>query len=97
MEYCEFIRKFNSKEIKRVNFRLKGYPHYDDCAIFYRRDDVGGGRSVEIIVCRLTRDDYQTVSFYRQFDEEYKLFDMGRKGKFTLKQAWPLVGIIAVG
>lgn len=96
MTYNEFIGKLNLKEITRFRFRIKGYPHYDNCEIFYRTDKISEGRFIEIIVCKLTLDYSETVSFYKQFDESYKLFDMGRKGKFTLKQVWNLIEVIEV-
>lgn len=96
MTYNEFIRKFNSKEITRFCFRIRGYPHYDNCEIFYQTDKISESKYVEIIVCKLTQDDYETVSFYKQFDEAYKMFDKGRKGKFTLKQVWGLIEVIEV-
>lgn len=96
MIYEEFIKKLNSNNIKCFRFRLKGYPHYNNCMIYRQIDEIANGKQLSIIVCKLTNDDYEKVSFYKNFDESYKLFSMGRKGRFTLKQIWGLIDIIEI-
>ncbi len=96
MNYEEFIKKLNTNQISCFRFKLKGYPHYNNCMIYRQIDKISNGNQVSIIVCKLTDDEYEKVSFYKFFDESYKLFSMGKKGKFTLKQIWGLVEIIEI-
>lgn len=41
----------------------------------------------------LTKDETERISFYKNLDEKYKLFNFKRKGKFTLKQIWNHISI----
>jgi hypothetical protein len=36
----------------------------------------------------------EKVSFLNEFKEDYKLFNFGKKGKYTLKQVWEYIDII---
>lgn len=95
MLYETFINKLNSHKIFGVNFNIKGFAHYNQCRIFHQVD-IMNNKEIVLIVCQLTEDDYEKVSFLNKFDEKYKLFDFGRKGRFTLKQVWNKVCITEV-
>lgn len=49
-----------------------------------------------MIEVKLVEDDSETVSFYKYFKEDYKLFKFGRKGTFTLKQVWNNIQVIQI-
>ncbi len=91
MTYEEFIKGINNRtRIKQINFYIKNYHHYKNCSIGRYIDNVKtvqkkiNGR----ITCILTEDHSEDVSFYGDFSENYKLFDLGSKGKYTLKDIW---------
>lgn len=88
MLYRNFIDQINTYKIKEVHFSINGFSHYKECKIFHHVDIIRNGKEISLIVCQLTTDEYEKVSFLGEFDETYKLFDFGRKGKFTLKQIW---------
>lgn len=96
MLYEMFLEKFNSYEIKSVKFKVEGYAHYNNCCLFHQIDTINLNKKIHIIVCKLTNDEYEKVSFLNKFNEEFKLFDFGRKGKFTLKQIWDKVCITEI-
>lgn len=93
MIYTDFISQLNSSIIKCMSFEISCYPHYSNCKIFRQNDILKNGAQISIIVCKLTEDDSENVSFLNEFKEDYKLFNFGRKGKFTLKQLWDKVCI----
>ena len=96
MEYCEFIEKINSGEIKKMHFSVLNYPHYRNCVIEYEIDRPKENVKIEIITVTLTADKSEQASFYKTFKEDCKLFDFKRKGKFTLKQIWKHITINSV-
>lgn len=96
MNYDEFIELFNNKTIDRICFYISGYSHYKNCKIYHQTEKTPANKYLTLVVCQLTMDDYEKVSFLNYFDETFKLFDMGKKGKFTLKQIWDLVKITDV-
>ena len=93
MIYTDFISQLNTSIIESVCFEIKNYPHYNNCKIFRQNDIIKNGVKISIIVCQLTEDSSEKVSFLNEFEEGYKLFNFGRKGKFTLKQLWDEVRI----
>ena len=96
MEYCEFVNKINSGEIKKIQFSVLNYPHYRDCIIEHKIDRPKENVAIKIITVTLTKDETERVSFYKTFDEKYKLFNFKRKGKFTLKQIWEHISINSI-
>lgn len=96
MDYCEFIQKINAGKIKKLLFSLSSYPHYKNCSIEHVVDNPKEGVFIKIIIVTLTSDKTEKVSFYKFFDEKYKLFDFKRKGKFTLKQIWDKIVIRSI-
>ena len=92
MTYEEFIKEINDeKKIKQIDFYVDGYAHYKNCSIGRYTDKMLGKEFDCRITCILTKDQSEKVSFYEKFKENYKLFDFGRKGKFTLKDIWDKV------
>ena len=99
LKYEDFIKGINrdTGNIKQINFYIEGYPHYHDCSIgryikkvrVHERIVTLTGR----ITCILTKDHSEDVSFYRAFKEDRKIFDFGRKGRYTLKDVWDKVVI----
>lgn len=85
MEYFEFIKMINSQKIKYVLFEIKDYAHYRNCSI---ENTVLPNSNIHIIVVKLTQDNSEIIAFYYKFKENYKMFDFGRKGRYTLKQIW---------
>lgn len=96
MLYVNFIDQLNSYKIRAVQFSIDGFAHYSKCKIYHQVDTIRKGKEISLIVCQLTADEYEKVSFLKKFDEGYKLFNFGRKGKFTLKQIWDKVRITEI-
>ena len=88
MEYCEFIDKINSGEIRKILFSVSDHTHYKECYIEHKIDYPKKDVAIKLIIVTLTKDETEKVAFYKTFDETYKLFDFKRQGKFTLKQIW---------
>lgn len=96
MSYEDFIHYLNSSKIKKIRFKVNGYSHYSNCTIYRQIDNINGNKNISLIVCQLTIDDYEKVSFLNKFNESFKLFDFGRNGRFTLKQIWDKVCITEI-
>ena len=100
MTYDEFINGINDpNKIKQINFYINGYNHYRNCSIGLYREKIGQpiNKIVDYrISCILTKDHSEDVSFPFKFKEDYKLFDFGSKGRFTLKEVWNNVVITKV-
>lgn len=86
MEYSyeNVIKDLNSGKIKKMVFAVKGYSHYDHCEISNDYDKL----DIKWVVVRPVADNSETVAFFKTFKEDCKLFKMGRRGTFTLKQLW---------
>lgn len=90
ISYEELIDGLNSRKIVYVNFSVEGYSHYRNCEIiiegmaFY----FGGADTIQIY---LAKGEY--TGFLTAFEENVKLFDFGRKGRYTLKQIWNRIAI----
>ena len=87
MTYENFINELNNKKIKKIEFYIEGYSHYNNCSIEYFNTKFFG----DLITCNLTKDSSEKVSFFKTFNEKEKLFRFGSKGKFTLKEVWSRV------
>lgn len=94
--YDSFIKDINLGNISEIYFSIKGYSHYNNCSIKRVRNQIPNGKFLELIIVNLTDDNSERVSFYETFEESYKLFRMGRKGSFTLKQIWRDIQIIDI-
>ena len=87
--YEEIVKKLNNFEIIKLCFYIEGFAHYRNCVI-YKVDEPTLCMQIE-----LTRDNFEKIKF-RKFVENFKLFNFGRKGKFTLKQIWDKVCITEI-
>ena len=99
MTYDEFIEGINNpNKIKQMDFYINGYGHYNSCSIGRYIEKVKGiGKILNWrITCILTKDHSEDVSFFKVFNEDYKLFSFGSKGKFTLKDVWNKVVITKI-
>jgi hypothetical protein len=54
------------------------------------------GKSFCLIEVTLTKDSSEKTTFLDSFIENTKLFKMGKKGKFTLKQLWPQITVLEI-
>ena len=87
--YKEIIEGLNNSKIIKVSFFIEDYSHYKSCRIY---------RAYEPVTClkvELTKDSSEHISFWK-FKEDFKLFNFGKKGKFTLKQIWDKVCITEI-
>ena len=96
ISYQSFIELLNNFEIKSFEFSIPEYSHYCNCTILTKIDVLENGNTVPMIVVKLTNDGSENVSFYKTFKEDYKMFKMGRKGTFTLKQMWSQIRILEI-
>ncbi|MBS6447324.1 MAG: hypothetical protein KH382_07010 [Clostridiales bacterium] len=87
-EYSQFIFDLNNGIILEFAFEVEGYAHYSECRIYLTHEISKLGNILTFINVQLTKDGSESVSFYKKFNESYKLFYMGRKGSYTLKQVW---------
>ena len=94
MEYKEFVDKLNKGIIKKVVFSISDYAHYKKCLIETKEDILRNGTTVLLIYVALSNNTSEQITFYKKFNEEYKLFIIKGKGRFTLKQVWERVQIL---
>ena len=76
--------------------KLKNYAHYNFCKIIVIKDQLPSKNIIFLIDVYLTKDETEHICFFEDFNEEYKLFRMGRKGSFTLKQIWNDIEILNI-
>lgn len=96
MTYDEFIEGINDPDkIKQIDFYIEGYNHYRKCSIGRYIEKIRGiNKIVDFrITCVSTQDHSEDVSFAFKLKEDYKLFNFGSKGKFSLKEVWNKVVI----
>ena len=94
--YEEIVNNLNSGKIESILFSINKYAHYQKCSIKRYIDYVDNGKYIVRIEVKLAEDDSETISFYKCFKEDCKLFRFGRKGSFTLKQIWDNVQILQI-
>lgn len=94
--YEEIVNNLNEGKIESIIFSIKEYAHCKKCIIKRCVDCVYNDKHIVRIEVKLVEDNSETVSFYKYFKEDYKLFKFGRKGTFTLKQVWNKVQIIQI-
>lgn len=87
--YKDIIKKLNDAEILKLHFYIEDYPHYSNCKIYWIYEPV------TCLQVELTNDNYEQIRFWK-FKEDFKLFNFGKKGKFTLKQIWNKVHITKI-
>ena len=95
-DYNEIIEALNSHSINLVKFRVKDYAHYRNCKITVKKDELLNGNVIYWIDVNLSDDGSERVGFYDTFKEGFKLFRIGRKGSFTLKQLWDIIEIVEI-
>lgn len=88
-DYKEIIQKLNSGEIEEILFSIKNYAHYNNCSIKRHVNTINKSKQIVHIKVRLAKDNSETVSFLNNFNENFKLFKIAGKGRFTLRQIWP--------
>ena len=96
MTYEQFIKNMNEGILSNITFEVEGYAHYKNCKISRKKDTLDNDKTIVLIKITLTKDESEAVSFMDKFNESYKLFRMGRKGSFTLKQVWDKIKIVAI-
>lgn len=95
-DYKEIIDGINQGKINSILFSIKDYTHYKNCFIKRCVDVISTEKYITRIEVKLVEDDSETISFYKKFKEDYKLFKFGRKGTFTLKQVWKKIEILEI-
>ena len=96
LTYERFVDGINTGKISSITFEVEGYAHYKNCTIKRCIDVIPSGKEIVSIKVQLTPDKSEIVSFLFSMEESYKLFKMGRKGSFTLKQMWGKIKIIGI-
>lgn len=94
--YKEIIDGLNSGRIHFFRFCVNNYSHYKNCTIKRIEQKMPNGKTFFLIEVTLTADFSEKISFLDSFEENTKLFSMGRKGKFTLKQLWSQITVLEV-
>ena len=94
--YEEMIEGINNGTIKQVCFCVNNYSHYKNCTIVRTENKIYNGNYIIQIDVSLTKDSSEKISFLNKFKEDAKLFKMGKKGNFTLKQLWPEIIILEI-
>ncbi len=94
--YKEVIEGINSGAIKQIRFCVNNYSHYKNCVITRTEYKIYNGKSTTHIDVSLTKDVSEKISFLNTFKEDVKLFNIGKKGNFTLKQLWPQIIILEI-
>ena len=95
-KYEDVIEQINNHRISEVDFRVKDYSHYSNCKIIVRKDELPNKRIINLIEVVLTNDMSEMFGFIETFKEDLKIFHMGRKGSFTLKQIWNEIEIFDI-
>jgi hypothetical protein len=95
-DYRRIINDLNNGIVKQIRFCVDSYYHYRDCKIARIKHIVNNKIQVHHIDVSLTADSSEKISFLYEFQEDVKLFNMGKKGKFTLKQMWPRITILEI-
>lgn len=91
-KYEDIIKLINSHQVLEIRFQIKEYAHYKNCKIIIKKEILKNYNNIFLIDIELTRDS-EHICFYDKFKEDYKLFYMGKKGSYTLKQIWDRVEI----
>lgn len=94
--YDSVVEAINSHKISLIEFKVKDYAHYKNCKIVVREEQLPNSNNIFLIDIILTKDESEHFCFYDKFKEEYKLFYLGKKGSFTLKQLWDRIEIISI-
>lgn len=95
LTYKSVIDALNEYKIQEMHFSVRGYGHYRDCKVIVQRDKL---LNAEFYVIKfiLTKDGTENIGFYKQFNENEKIFRLKNQGKFTLKQIWDRICITEI-
>jgi len=104
ISYQQFIDDINSGKISKAVFQVKDYARYRCCSIERIADVFPNGNSMVRIDVKLAKNYnvgqyghiYGNFGFSEKFEEDCKLFKMGRKGTFTLQQMWDKIEFISI-
>ena len=96
MEYQALINDLNTEKIQGFRFSVKNYGHYRNCVIKRVNEIMPNGKVVTLILAKLTEDGAEKISYFSDFNDAHKIFNMGRKGKFTLKEIWDRIEILEI-
>lgn len=103
LSYQQFIDELNRGKIIKVVFKVKNYAHYKNCSIESEVFTFNTGESVINFHVKLAKSYevqcghiYENFLFFGKFDENRKLFKMGRRGTFNLKQMWDKIEFISI-
>ena len=94
--YRDIIDGLNDGTISKISFLIRNYSHYQQCTIFRVIDTLPNKKTIVRIVVNPTTDNSEMVSFYKTFKEDYKIFNLGNKGKFTLNHLWNDIEILTI-
>ena len=94
--YKDVIEGLNCGTIKRIRFFVNDYARYQNCIITRTENAIYNGNTVIRIDVSLTKDSSEKISFLNKFKEDAKLFHLGSKGHYTLKQIWPQISIVEI-
>lgn len=94
--YKEVVEGINNGTIRQVKFFVNNYSHYNNCIITRTDHKIYNGTSITRIDVTLTSDFSEKISFLDTFKEDIKLFNIRKKGKFTLKQLWSEIVILEI-
>lgn len=89
-DYDKVINEINMGKIKTINFSIRDYSHYKNCTL---NCHFSSDYEILIIELSLTQDGTESIHFHQRFNGEHKIFNLGRKGRFSLKQLWNKVDI----
>lgn len=104
LSYQQFIDEINNGKIVKAIFQVNDYARYKCCSIERVVDVFPSGNSIVRIDVKLAKsyyiEEYGHIfghfGFLNKFDEKCKLFKMGQKGTFTLKQMWDRILFISI-
>ena len=104
LSYQQFIDEINNGKIVKAVFQVKDYTRYKYCTIEREENILQDGRCQVSFPVKLAKNYnigqygyvYGNFLFFGKFEEDCKLFKMGRKGTFTLKQMWDRIEFISI-
>lgn len=91
LTYRQFIDGLNEGRIIKAVFQVENYNHYRYCTIERKK-----GYSDFYFDLFLTKDRSEHMIFCTKFGENHRIFDFGRKGKYTLEYLWDRIKFIEI-
>ncbi len=93
LEYKNMMNLLEEGQIHEVSFHITDYAHYKSCKLFRNVDVLHNGNELIMICIDPVPDKSESVCFYKKYDHTYKVFNLGKNKKYSLKQIWDRVGI----